>query len=58
MCEKCIETDQKFLHYQRLAGAIIDQATIDAIKARVADLRAAKAARHRDPDPDDNTPLP
>jgi hypothetical protein len=48
MCDKCDELDRKIEHYNRIAGSINDQLTIDRIKELVEEMHAAKAALHPD----------
>lgn len=46
MCEKCIEIDAKIEHYQRLSSMVTDQATLDAIKKLVKQMKAEKVTLH------------
>lgn len=46
MCEKCIEIDAKIEHYQRLLSMVTDQATLDAIKKLVEQMKAEKVTLH------------
>jgi hypothetical protein len=48
MCEKCIELDTKIERYERLARNISDQRTIAGIRKMVAELKAERAALHRE----------
>jgi hypothetical protein len=51
MCEKCVELDEKIEHYRTLSAKIIDQPTLDGIKALIEEKRAQKAALHPEPKP-------
>jgi hypothetical protein len=46
MCETCTQLDDKIAHYVRLATAVTDQLTLEAIEKLVAELRDEKAALH------------
>ena len=46
MCDKCIQLDEKIEHYERLAGGIIDELTLQRLRELVREMRAHKAALH------------
>ena len=46
MCERCVEFDAKIERYNRIAGYLTDQLTIERIKMLVNELAAEKAALH------------
>ena len=46
MCDKCVEIDSEIEHYRRLSPAITDQATLDAIKNLIEQLKVRKLALH------------
>jgi hypothetical protein len=58
MCEKCVEIDKNLERYQRLASAIADQKAVDALSAKIAELRAEKAALHPEPETTRSDPGP
>jgi hypothetical protein len=46
MCDKCAELDAKIGHYQKLAEAITDRLTLDAIADRIKEMEAQKVQLH------------
>lgn len=48
MSERGEKIDEEISHLRRLEGQMIDQKTIDGIKALIADLEAEKAALQSD----------
>jgi hypothetical protein len=46
MCEKCIEIDVRIERYRNILGTMGDQATVDAAKQLIADLKDQKSALH------------
>ena len=46
MCERCVQLDAKIEHYNRIAGSLTDQLTIERIKMLVEQMTAEKAALH------------
>lgn len=48
MCEKCIQLDKKIEHYERLAGGISDELTLERLRELVREMRAQKSAFHQD----------
>jgi hypothetical protein len=46
MCDRCAELDEKIEHYQKLASAISDRQTIEAIASLIKHMDAQKAQLH------------
>ena len=46
MCETCNELDKKIEHYEKMAFTLIDQPTIDRLRALIVKLEAQKKALH------------
>ena len=46
MCGKCVELDGKIEHYRRLLSMMIDQQTIDGVKALIERMETQKAVLH------------
>ena len=46
MCDKCLELDGKIEHYRKLASAISDRLTIEAIADRIKEMEAQKMQFH------------
>jgi hypothetical protein len=48
MCEKCTELDDKIEHYKRISTYVTDQLTLEGIAGLIKQIRAEKAALHRE----------
>ena len=46
MCDKCIQFDKKIEHYERLAGGITDELTLERLRELVREMKAQKVALH------------
>jgi hypothetical protein len=46
MCDKCAELDAKIDHYQKLAAALSDRRTLDAIANFIKEMEAQKVHFH------------
>jgi hypothetical protein len=51
MCDICEDADRRIAHYMLLSRSVMDGAAFHRIAEIIAEIRAEKAARHRDNQP-------